>query len=67
MLHMIYVLDVQKDNTSFDIMTKIKNSSGKQVKRKNEIPTDRNRLKKERAFLFFLAHNPHHLQNKSSS
>ena len=58
------MLDVQKDNTSFDIITKIKNSSGKQVKRKNEIPTDRNKLKKERAFLFFLAHNPHDLQNK---
>ena len=49
---------------SFDIMAKIKTSSRKQVKRKNEIPTDRNKLKKEKAFLFFLAHNPHHLQNK---
>ena len=37
--------------------------SGKSSK-KNEAPRDRNKLRKERAFLFFIAHNPHYLQNK---
>ena len=31
---------------------------------KNQPPRDRNKLKKERAFLFFIAQNPHYLQNK---
>ena len=32
--------------------------------KKNQPPRNRNKCKKERAFLFFIAHNPHYLQNK---
>ena len=34
------------------------------AQKKNQPPRDRNKLKEERALLFFIVHNPHYLQNK---
>ena len=62
--HHFAVITHQHKTSKIIIKDKSK-KSGKSSK-KNEAPRDRNKLRKERAFLFFIAHNPHYLQNKKN-